>query len=85
MQGNTTFQTRAQHAATELKSARTALCQAMLKVQALERERLKEDDAYRRLLPAGWVRLCSMLSSQSGSTPASYMPDICFMQDDMHS
>ena len=53
MQGYSTFQNRAQHAAAELNRARTALCRAMLKVQALERESLKQDDAYRRLLPAG--------------------------------
>ena len=53
MQGNSTFQYRAQHAAAELHRARTALCRAILKVEALEHESLKEGDAYRRLLPAG--------------------------------
>ncbi len=53
MQGKSSFQHRAQHAAAELHKARAALCCALLKVQALEHESLTEDDLDRRLLPAG--------------------------------
>ncbi len=53
MQGKSSFQHRAQHAAAELHKARAALCRALLKVQALEHESETEDDVYRRLLPAG--------------------------------
>ena len=63
MQGKSSFQHRAQHAAPELHRARAALCRALLKVQALEHESLTEDDLDGRLLPAGLGKILEAFGS----------------------
>ena len=53
MQTNAHIDTRVQSATEELRAARLAFCQALLKVQGLEQDSWNKDEGYRRLLPAG--------------------------------
>ena len=53
VQTNAHIDTRVQSAAEELRAARLAFCQALLKVQGLEQDSWNKDEGYRKLLPAG--------------------------------
>lgn len=53
LQTNTHNDSRVQSATEELRTARLAFCQALLKVQGLEQDSWNNDQGYRRLLPAG--------------------------------